>query len=338
MGFFLACLFAAFFAPVALAGEPLSAELENGFLHPPNSARPWVYWFWIDGNITRAGITQDLEAMGRVGIGGALLMDVTQDLPRGPVKFGSSEWLDLFKFVVTEAGRLGLELSVNNSGGWSGSGGPWISPALAMQKVVSSKTNVVGPLRFHATLPQFGGVNRDCQPFATVAFPALGGEGGPLAGSPPERVTVNGAKTPDGANLFDGNPATFVAVPLPRSRPQFLQLEFAQSFTAANLKLVCAKKAQKFQGKLEVSNNGREFRDVRDFSNTRTSLSLSFEQTSARFFRLVFDQADPGLAQLEFSECELGPVYRIPWYQSKSGAGPMGTANPASLDRLLPAR
>ena len=50
-----------------LANLALSAdELAKGFAVPPDSAKPWTYWFWINGNITREGITADLEAMARV--------------------------------------------------------------------------------------------------------------------------------------------------------------------------------------------------------------------------------------------------------------------------------
>ena len=54
--------------PAAPAARP-SADLLSGFVSPPASARPWVYWFWLNGNITREGITADLEAMRRAGIG-----------------------------------------------------------------------------------------------------------------------------------------------------------------------------------------------------------------------------------------------------------------------------
>src|SRR2546425_822644 len=57
------------FMPVACAHAGVSyAELEKNFLHPPPSARPWVFWFWLSGNITSNGITADLEAMKRAGI------------------------------------------------------------------------------------------------------------------------------------------------------------------------------------------------------------------------------------------------------------------------------
>ncbi len=61
--------------------------MERGFTHPPDSARPWVYWFWLSGNITSNGITADLEAMKRVGIGGVLIMEVDQGAPVGPADF-----------------------------------------------------------------------------------------------------------------------------------------------------------------------------------------------------------------------------------------------------------
>jgi hypothetical protein len=62
-----------------LASAALSAptDLASEFRDPPDPARPWVYWFWIDGNITREGITADLEAMHRAGIRGAIIMKWT---------------------------------------------------------------------------------------------------------------------------------------------------------------------------------------------------------------------------------------------------------------------
>ena len=66
------------------AGARGSRELADGFAHPPDAARPWVYWFWINGNLTREGITADLEAMQRVGIGGVLIMEVDPGTPGRP--------------------------------------------------------------------------------------------------------------------------------------------------------------------------------------------------------------------------------------------------------------
>ena len=61
--------------------------LGAAFAQPPAAFRPWVYWMWLNGNVTRNGITADLEAMQRVGIGGVLIMDVDQGAPQGPIRF-----------------------------------------------------------------------------------------------------------------------------------------------------------------------------------------------------------------------------------------------------------
>ncbi len=149
-----------------------AGELAAGFNTPPDWSRPWVYWFWLNGNITREGITLDLEAMARQGIGGVLIMEVDQGAPVGPVDFASDEWRDLFKFVCSEADRLGLEVNMNSDAGWNGSGGPWITPALAMQKVTWSETPVTGPSFFDADLPQPATVWDYYQDIAVLAVPA----------------------------------------------------------------------------------------------------------------------------------------------------------------------
>ncbi len=160
----------------ASAAEP---RLEQGFRSPPESARPWVYWFWSDGNLTREGITADLEAMRRVGIGGVLIMEVDQGIPKGPARFGGPLWRELFKHVVAEAGRLGLEVDMNNDAGWCGSGGPWVKPQHAMQKVVWSETNVEGPRQFEGPLAQPQAVAGYYRDIALLAFPTPAGDADP---------------------------------------------------------------------------------------------------------------------------------------------------------------
>jgi alpha-L-rhamnosidase len=156
-------------------GAGNASEWAAGFLHPPAAARPWVYWFPLDGNISSNGITADLEAMQRVGIGGVLYMETEQGTPKGPAKFAGPLWRALFKHACAEANRLGLEVNMNNDAGWCGSGGPWITPELSMQKVVFTETSAEGPRRFDAVLSSPPAVANFYRDIAVLAFPTPAG-------------------------------------------------------------------------------------------------------------------------------------------------------------------
>ena len=136
------------------APTPTDAELEAAFAAPPIAAAPWAYWFVMDGNLTRDGITADLEAMRAAGLGGVIFLEVDVGIPRGPVKFMSPEWRALFAHAVAECKRLGLQLTLNAGPGWTGSGGPWVTPEQSMQHLVASTTEVEGPRHFDAVLQQ----------------------------------------------------------------------------------------------------------------------------------------------------------------------------------------
>jgi hypothetical protein len=61
----------------------------------------------MNGNITREGITADLEAMKRVELGGAQIFNVS-DIPEGPVEFMSPLWLDLLQHAAAVEGARDL--------------------------------------------------------------------------------------------------------------------------------------------------------------------------------------------------------------------------------------
>ncbi|MGZ7066269.1 MAG: glycosyl hydrolase, partial [Candidatus Aminicenantales bacterium] len=179
-------------------------NLAGNFVRPPDSARPWVYWFWLNGNITREGITADLEAMRRAGIGGVLIMEVDQGAPRGPVDFVGPRWRELFKHAVAEAGRLGLEINMNDDAGWNGSGGPWITPELSMQKVVWTETTVHGPKRFDEAFAQPAAVAGYYGDIVVWAFP-----------KPKGGAWLSGFREKAGYVPYDVTPATHASWPEP---------------------------------------------------------------------------------------------------------------------------
>ena len=136
------------------ASTTLADPLDAGFQNPPDSAKPHTWWQWMNGNITQAGITADLEAMKQIGLGGATVVNLDCGIPRGNVIFMSPEWRADFKHAIQEGNRLNFDLSVENCAGWSSSGGPWNDATNAMQCLTSSETRVTGRTNFDAVLPQ----------------------------------------------------------------------------------------------------------------------------------------------------------------------------------------
>lgn len=178
------------------AGDAAAGE----FASPPFNCGPWVYWFWLDVNVTREGITADLEAMKAVGIAGVLIMDVDQGTPASfnGSKFGDAQWYELFQFACEEAGRLGIEVNMTNDAGWCGSGGPWITPELSMQVVVWSSTSVTGGKRLETALPQPKASMDFYRDIAVLAFP-----------TPPADQTDHAYRIPDIRGLTESNGAQY---------------------------------------------------------------------------------------------------------------------------------
>jgi hypothetical protein len=173
----LAALVVVSLAVLSLVEAARAAEdLAQGFTRPPQSARPWVYWFPLSGNLSKEGITADLEALKRVGIGGVLYMEVDQGAPLGPADFAGPLWREMFRHACKEAHRLGLEINMNNDAGWCGSGGPWITPELSMQRVVWTETVVQGPRAFDGRLARPKAVHDFYQDIAVLAMPATEGK------------------------------------------------------------------------------------------------------------------------------------------------------------------
>src|SRR5882672_4529540 len=159
-------------ARAQLAADPLEAAFKN----PPDAAKPRTWWHWTMSNVTKDGITKDLEWMKRVGIGGFMLADVNQGRGQNvepKIPFGTPEWFDAVKFAASEADRLGLEMSIFSSPGWSETGGPWVKPEQAMKKFVWSETLVEGGKKFSGKLTQPPSSN------GQIRNAGGGGRGGP---------------------------------------------------------------------------------------------------------------------------------------------------------------
>ena len=153
---------AAFFLAM-LAGSAVAGDIEQDFADPPVKTRPYVWWHWMGSNVSKEGITKDLEAMKASGVGGATIFNLTSAVEEGAsptakcpwpdITYRSPKWWEMVEFAAVEARRLGLEIGMHNCVGYSATGGPWITPERSMQKLVWSETLVTGPAPFAGTLP-----------------------------------------------------------------------------------------------------------------------------------------------------------------------------------------
>ena len=154
-----------------------AADTERDFQNPPETTRPRCYWYWMDGQITKEGITRNLEAMKRVGIGEGYIGVISGQSgtpTTGTTKALTDEWWSFIEHAVREGTRLGVDIGLFNSPGWSQSGGPWVKPSQAMRYVTLPELRLHGPQHFEGKLPVPTG---EFQDVAVLAFPAPVGEG-----------------------------------------------------------------------------------------------------------------------------------------------------------------
>ena len=145
------------------------------FVDPPASARPRAWWHWMDGNVDEAGIVKDLEWFAASGVAGVQAFNGSMGTPEyvtEKVTFRSPAWQSAMRCATDTADRLGLELSIATSAGWSATGGPWVRPAAGMKKLVWSTTKVSAADRASLTLPVPPSVSG---PFQDVPFKAVRG-------------------------------------------------------------------------------------------------------------------------------------------------------------------
>jgi len=207
------------------SAQPWSSE----FASPPDAAYPWVYSFWLEGNITKEGITADLGGMKQAGIRGLLFMDGALGNPVGPHRFMSDSWLEMFNHMLAEADRLGIEVNLNNDPGWAGSAGPWVTPEQASQRVIVAETVLEGPSHFDARLARPVGIKHDFyEDIALLAYPVASEESALTYRIP----GINTTKSFAGGGDFAG------VVPWPRfipTHPEWPALPANQCVQSANM-------------------------------------------------------------------------------------------------------
>lgn len=138
-------------------------DLEVAFKQPPTKAKPYVWWHWMGSNFSKVGITKDLEAMKAQGIGGATIFNLTSAVqeshfptlnnPWPHQTYRSPAYWESLRFAAAEADRLGLEIGLHNTVGYSTTGGPWIDEERSMQRLVWSDSIITGGKQIQIKLP-----------------------------------------------------------------------------------------------------------------------------------------------------------------------------------------
>lgn len=312
----------------AAAQDEKSDPLARGFRNPPDSAKPRVWWHWMNGNITKEGIKLDLEWMQRVGIGGFQNFDAALNTPKlvdHRLVYMTPEWQDAFRYATELADRLGLEEAIAGSPGWSESGGPWVKPNQGMKKVVWSETRVEGGKPFTGVLPHPPTVSGPFQNVPLFDFLALISGQTPEAApvfyadsavvayrAPESDVPVSALRptiTSSGGNLdlsvlTDGDLVKTTALPkAPAGQRAWIQYEFSAPETMRAVTLAfhdpAAAMANRFGAAppvadLEASDDGQNFRKLADIPNDgAVEHTIAFSPASARFFRVNFTDKPP---------------------------------------------
>lgn len=290
---------------------------EEVFRNPPESTKPYVYWYWDNDNISKEGITKDLEAMLKIGIGEAMIGNVVgRSVPKGKVPIFSEEWWGCVEHAVSEANRLGVKVGMFNCPGWSQSGGPWVKPDQSMRYLVSNEVRVSGgqPLKYMLTSP-----NNNFQLVSVQAFPVPAEDNDHIC-SKSKYVWSSGIKNVQLA--FDGDTASIITIP---SNAEKIEIQLKKSTTVRSLQIIPADKPMKAEFELEAREKSGSWKKIMQFKIDRSNIDLavgpmkfgpivvSFKSVVAQEFRISFFNGKGAMVR----EIDLSGAARLTSYVEK---------------------
>jgi predicted transport protein len=288
-------------------------QIRSEFTFGSDAARTKLWWFHGETETTREGISADLEAFKREGIGGVVYYDQQHGKGERALPAFSKEWWDMFRFAASEAKRLGLTFETHLSNGYV-SGGPWITEELSMQRLETTDTLVNGDQRFNAKLSarkSKSGIVRDV---AVLAFPVPDGSWETSLNVHP-KVTSNIEKLNANAIVFPTDNKLINIPAQQQGSSVFINLEFNNAFTARSITYNVRARGksttgamnmpgppsetfygygyvkQPDLGQLEVSDDGITYTKVCDLkpmyeSPTWNQKTISFSAVKGKYFRL----------------------------------------------------
>lgn len=293
------------------SGSKYDENLYSEFQNPPASAKPRVWWHWMDGNITKDGIKKDILWMKRSDIAGFMNFDAgfqTPQIVEKKLMYMTPEWKEAFGYAAHLADSLDMEMSVACSPGWSFTGGPWVEGKDGMKKLVWREIRVKGGDNSEITLPEpyktigkFQNIplsaNAEDGFYADIAVLAY-----KLPDSDKDINELNPKVTSSGGNftlsqLTDGDLGLSVPLPPGKDGQAWIQYEYAQPQTVKAVTIADGRERGQWampvleiNKYLEASDDGVNFRKIADIpTSSAPEATESVPETKAKFFRVVFD-------------------------------------------------
>lgn len=290
-----------------VSGTKAQTVLQNRFAHPPEEAKPWCFWYWMYGAVSKEGIKADLEAMHEVGLGGTYLMPIKSpehwsEYPDAVSQL-TPEWWEMVRYSMQVADSLGLKLGMHICDGFALAGGPWITPKESMQKVVWSDTIVKGG-KVKITLPQPESYEGYYEDIALYALPYSV----KVQDEPPVITTSEGiTPTKDGTG-FAASAKDYYSL-APKDGGFWIQYAYKEPFTCRNIEIVLTgNNYQAHRLKVMASDDGVNFRFVKQlvparqgWQNTDENSTHVIPATTARYFRFYWtpEGSEPGCEDMD---------------------------------------
>ena len=333
MGFiriFVVCLISFFCLSSLYAQQAPSDSLKEGFINPPDSAKPWVYWWWLNSFVSKEGITKDLEEMKQKGINGVVIFPAGGGVTPIGKPFMSPEWMEYYKFAIHEAARLKMEASINLCDGWD-SGGPWITQDQANKKLVYSEIQIDGQQKISKILPTPPLLDKYYHDVAVVAIKEK-----PNRPVQPAEITANSIWSgycdewnmpPE--DIADGDNETFWrANPLQSPSPEkpfWVQFAYHDPLPASSLYVIPDATGGPKECELQSSDDGKQFQSIIKFTmELGKSKKVEFKETTAKYFRVIVLSAHVPVVQIAeawlLRKGDVAPIRPgIKWWKFKSG-------------------
>jgi len=308
------------------------SDLESNFKNPTDENTIWCYWYWIGDDISKDGITKDLEAMKAAGIGGALIGNINPEEKDGKVPILSEEWWEHMVHAVNEGKRIGVDIGAFNSPGWSQSGGPWVKPEMAMRYLTYSEVKANGGKQLELNLVK---PTEEFQDVYVLAFPSIAAEEKMLS---LDNTSIEVTPSLEEKNLLIDSDTTRAIGFSKQHKKYQINFKSEENITARTLKIIPGKNPIQILGKISANQNN-SWKEIKSFRINRSKLDpnvgpdkyapilISLPEAESSQFKIEFEvpenlyksftEKDPVMATWDLAEIVISEAAGLDSYAEK---------------------